>query len=212
MRREEADASTATYYEQNAKAYFDATATIDMADIYDRFLCLLPAGARILDAGCGSGRDTLAFLRRGFVVDPFDASPSLARLSSAFTGVPTRIMRLQDLDEPERYDGVWACASLLHVPGRELPEVMRRIRAALRAGGVLYASFKLGSGERLGSDGRLFNDLDEDRASDLFAGLDTFRLIETWRTAGEGAFRSRGEWLNLLARKEDVAPAHGLAL
>jgi SAM-dependent methyltransferase len=124
MRCQDADASTAEYYEQGARAYFDATATVDMAAIHDRFLALLPAGARILDAGSGSGPDTLAFLRRGFAVEAFDASPSLARLSSAFTGVPTRVLRLQDLDEPGRYDGVWACASLLHVPGCELPEVL----------------------------------------------------------------------------------------
>lgn len=87
QRNEDQD-PTVDYYRQGASGFFAATANVDMTALHERFLASLPGGARILDAGCGSGRDAKAFAERGHQVVAFDASPELARLASAHCGLP----------------------------------------------------------------------------------------------------------------------------
>ncbi|NCA72135.1 MAG: class I SAM-dependent methyltransferase, partial [Sphingobacteriia bacterium] len=141
------DDPTLAYYEDQAGAFFAGTVGVDMTPLYARFLALVPPGAHLLDAGCGSGRDALAFQRLGYRVSACEASPALARLASDYCGLPVEVRRFQDIDWVARFDAIWACASLLHVPMLELPGVMRRLARALVPGGVLYASFKHGAGE-----------------------------------------------------------------
>src|SRR5262249_12574588 len=157
------------YYEAHAPSYVDATLRIDMSELYEPFLALIPHGGRILDAGSGSGRDTLAFLEKGYQVEAFDASPALAEMSSRITGVLTRVLRFQDFQSAPRFDAVWACASLLHVRLSEWPDVLKRLIDALNPGGALFISVKNGIGERIARDGRLFTDLDEKTARSLLA-------------------------------------------
>ena len=115
------DASSTDYYEEHAQAFFAATAGVDLAPLYAHFLREVPAGGRILDAGCGSRRDACAFVARGYQVAACDASPALARLASVHCGFPVRVLRFQELDGPARFDGIRACVSLLRVPLRETP-------------------------------------------------------------------------------------------
>lgn len=149
------------YYECNAKPFFDATVGVDMTPLYQRFLPLLPSQARILDAGCGSGRDLRAFARLGYRMTAFDASPTLSALAEAYAGQHVYRARFQDIAWQESFEGVWACGSLLHISTEELPGVLRRLASALVPAGVLYASFKYGHGERE-HHGRRFTDMDED--------------------------------------------------
>jgi SAM-dependent methyltransferase len=139
---------TLAYYEDQAEAFFAETVDVDMAPLYARFLARIPAGGHILDAGCGSGRDALAFRKLGYAVTAFEASPTLARLASNYCGLPVEVRRFQEIEWQDAFDGIWACASLLHVPPVELPEVLRRLGRALKTDGVLYVSFKYGSDER----------------------------------------------------------------
>lgn len=165
---------TSEFYERNAEDYFRATVGIDMSEPRERFAKLLSPGARVLDAGCGSGRDARAFLALGFQVTAFDASPRLAALAREHTGLPVEVRTFQEVTWREAFDGIWASASLLHVPRAELPSVMRRLRDALVPGGVWHLSFKYGAGERE-VEGRRFTDLDERAAEALVAevgGLD----------------------------------------
>lgn len=206
---DEPRAQTLEYYERNAKDYFIATRGTDLSALYERFARGLPRGAHILDAGSGSGRDTLAFLQRGYAVSAFDSSPALAELSTRMTGVRTRVLRFQELNEEEEYDGVWACASLLHVPEAELPDAITRLIRALKPGGVLYMSFKLGASERVTEDGRFFTDMTKSRLRRVLQALPSVRLEELWITAGEGKFQGHGEWLNALVSKHKRADSHG---
>ncbi len=137
--------TTLTYYNQNARSYTAATQTLDFRLIQDRFLSHMPRSARILDFGCGSGRDTRYFLNHGFQVDAVDGSSEMCRIAGEYTGIPIRQMLFQELDTVDTYDGIWACASILHLSRMELSDVFRRMAVALRKNGMIYASFKYGS-------------------------------------------------------------------
>ena len=198
---ESQQAKTLAYYEENARTYFRDTHDTDLSLIYRSFLSDVAKGGRILDAGSGSGRDTAAFVRRGYVVDAFDLSPALCELSTEFTGIQARVCRFQDVDEKEEFDGIWACASLVHVPEKELGEVIGRLVRALKTEGVLYMSFKYGASERVAEDGRFFVDMTEERLCAVLQEVRKLKVQRVWRTLGEGKFEGRGEWLNALASK-----------
>ena len=194
-------ATTFAYYERNAEGYFRATHDANLSAIYQSFTRKLPTGGSILDAGSGSGRDTLAFTRSGYSVSAFDSSPALCKLSTEFTGIETRVRSFQEVHEEKEFDGVWACASLLHVPESELADAIYRLVRALKADGVLYMSFKHGAGERVAGDGRFFVDMTEARLRRLLHGLAGLKLERMWKTLGEGRFEGQGVWLNTLVLK-----------
>jgi SAM-dependent methyltransferase len=191
------ETTTGAYYENQAREFFDETIAVDMSSLYARFLRRLPNGGHILDAGCGSGRDVRAFLDRGYEVYAIDASPRLAELASSYCGLSVQVLRLQDVRWQNSFDGIWACASLLHVPVLELPGVLIRIADALKPRGVLYASFKYGQGER-DHNGRRFTDLDETGLADLLREVKGLKELETWVTTDLRPGREAESWLNTL--------------
>ncbi len=193
------DDPTLAYYEEQAETFFAETVAVDMAPLYARFLARVPPGGHILDAGCGSGRDALAFRKLDYAVTAFEASPTLARLASEHCGLPVEVRRFQEIDWEDRFDGIWACASLLHVPMVELPEVLRRLGRALKADGVLYASFKYGAGERE-HGGRRFTDLDAAALAALVEAVPALAVVETWVTGDRRTGREGERWLNVLLR------------
>lgn len=195
---------TLSFYEAEAQSFFASTVDVDMRPLYAPFLRELTAGALILDAGCGSGRDARAFRELGYSVTAMDPSPALAKLAEAHCGLPVEIGSFQDIDWRERFDGIWACASLLHVPLAELPDVFLRLAQALRPGGVLYVSFKHGRGERE-HGGRRFTDLDESGLAQLLRVTQDLVVIETWITADQRVGREHERWLNALLRSRKRA-------
>ncbi|PXW20991.1 class I SAM-dependent methyltransferase [Pantoea sp. JKS000250] len=186
--------SNEDYYRQNAQRFFTDTASVDMSALYPPFVNCLPPGARILDAGCGSGRDVKAFSEMGFDVEAFDASVELVELARQLSGKPVAQMRFQDVDMVERYDGIWCCASLLHVSEAELPGVMTKLAMALKHGGVGYLSFKHGRGERE-KDGRRFTDMDA-------AGLQ--KRVEGVNSVGGGILAKNKMGIKKEAGSEDI--------
>lgn len=174
------------YYERFAAEFFDSTVDVDMAELHGRFLQALPARAHILDAGCGSGRDAKAFSTLGHKVSAFDASEAMAQRASALCGFDVAVRRFQEVDELACYDGVWCCASLLHVPRAEMESVLAKLWRAVRPGGCIYVSFKHGKGER-DHDGRRFTDADEAQLREWLGALPELKGLEVWTTADQWA-------------------------
>ena len=195
------ETGTDRFYRDRAIAYSEATLGVDMSKVYDRFLGYLPKPAKILDAGSGSGRDTLAFKNLGYDVDAFDASPELCALSTELAGVPTRLERFQEFEPEPIYDGIWACASLLHVQAGELSDVFRRLVHGLKPGGAFYSSFKHGLEERSADDGRFFQDMDEVRLHALLSCISDVSVAEIWISRGEGFRIGREAWINAIVVK-----------
>ena len=192
--------NTIDYYNENAKKFIDGTVAVDFKHIQDIFLELLPEHAVILDFGCGSGRDTKYFLEQGCMVDAMDGSLELCKAASEYTGINVKHMLFQELNEKEKYDGIWACASILHVKREELPEIIRKMSLAAKANGIIYLSFKYGDfeGER---NGRYFTDMTEESMAKLLVDFPEFTVEKQWITGDVRAGRGDERWLNMILRK-----------
>lgn len=195
---------TLGYYEQNSEGFISGTLAADMTDTQQRFAACLPEGGVVLDFGCGSGRDTKAFLEMGFMVDATDGSGELCAKASAYTGIQVRQLLFKELDAADVYDGIWACASILHLPRPELLDVLGKISKALKAGGVLYASFKYGDFEGM-RNGRHFTDFTEQSLEEFWKDVPCLKIFDLWVTKDVRADREDEKWINFLARKNEVA-------
>lgn len=164
---------TLQYYNTHACSFTNSTVAVHFSEIQDRFLKYIPNGSRILDFGCGSGRDAKYFIEQGFIVEAIDGSEELCKLASEYTGINVKHRLFQELSEVEKYDGIWACASILHLPYGELTTVISKICKALKKDGCFYASFKYGDFEGM-RNGRYFTDLTKDRFNVLLAGIGGF--------------------------------------
>ena len=193
--------STLTFYQNNAKEYAEETSTVDFSATQERFLKYLPTGSHILDFGCGSGRDSRYFLERGYYVTATDGCAEFVALASEYTGLKVKQMLFGELSAVDEFDGVWACASILHLPKDELADVLHKICTALKAGGYFYTSFKYGvfEGE---VNGRYFTYLTEDSLAELLLDVPKLCIVKQWVSGDVRAGRGSEKWLNVIMRKE----------
>lgn len=192
---------TLLYYNKNANVFAESTINVDFTEIQNYFLDKLNAGVTILDFGCGSGRDTRFFLDCGYRVDAIDGSLELCKFATAYTGIEVKHMLFQDLQEVERYDAIWACSSILHLPYTDLVDVMKKMVTALKDNGLIYTSFKYGTFEGI-RNGRYFIDMTEDSLEKLLQDVDGLEVEETWITSDVRPGRGEEKWLNLFLRKK----------
>lgn len=185
------------FYDSNAKPFIARTVNVDMSEHRQRFLRRLPVGGAILDAGCGSGRDTRAFKQLGYDVSAFDGSIEMVRATSRLAGIAARQMMFEDFEWDRRFDGIWACASLIHISRASLPSVLNRLAGTLLPHGVIYASFKLGTEERIEGD-RFFSDMDEVGLEQILDETKALSLIEAWHSVDRRADHSHVKWLNCM--------------
>ena len=190
---------TIDYYNKHAEEFTASTFKVEMESLYAPFLRYLPEQASILDLGCGSGRDSFAFKNKGYQVEAIDYSAELVKKAKELTGIEVRQQSFYELNESEKYDGIWACASLLHCDRDCLPEVIGRIFKALKPNGVCYMSFKYGNTDRE-KEGRSFTDLNEQQAHELIKQIDQALLLQQWITIDKRPDRDE-EWLNVLWKK-----------
>ena len=192
---------TLAYYNQNADIFIEGTQNADMSEQYRFFLKYLTPGSKLLDLGCGSGRDSAYFSSLGFVVTAVDGSEELCKRVKANHGIEALCINFEDISFDAEFDAIWACASLLHVEKVNMPKVLSKVSAALKSGGILYASFKYGSSERV-SNGRFFNDYTERDIGTLLTPESQLMLLEYWITEDVRPERCGERWLNLIAKKQ----------
>lgn len=192
---------TINYYDTNAKDFVEGTLNVDFKATQDKFINKLPAKGYILDFGCGSGRDTKYFLAKDFNVDAIDGSIELCKIASEYTNIKVRHMYFNELSIVNKYDGIWACSSILHLSLDDLVDVFKRMSKALKDEGIIYTSFKYGnfSGER---NGRYFTDMTEDSFANLIINVENLKVEEQWITADVRPQRGNEKWLNLILRKK----------
>ena len=191
--------TTLNYYNNNAEAFIQGTISVDFSATQDRFLRLL-SGKKILDFGCGSGRDTKYFLEKGFEVAAIDGSVELCKAASLYTGIEVKHMLFLDLDESAAYDGIWACSSILHLPKSELKEVFLKMSEALVPDGIIYTSFKYGTfeGDR---NGRYFTDFTTETFASFIKDIKELVIRDQWITGDVRPGREDEKWLNLILQK-----------
>ena len=187
------------YYNENAETFFNNTVNADMSFWRDKFESYVVDGGRILDAGCGSGRDSKAFKQHGFSVVAFDASKEMCRMASELLGEEVWQMRFEEIAFNEEFDGIWACASLLHVAEYELPSVVKRLNKALKPNGKLYVSFKYGNGTKQRGE-RTFSDYTEESLRELLENSG-FEIREAGITTDIRPGRDDEKWVNAIAGK-----------
>ena len=193
---------TLNYYNQCAEAYNETTLNIEFDSKREMLLKYLQPNAHILDLGCGSGRDSKGFLQKGYKVTAVDGSKELCKIASKNIGQDVICQLFNELDAVNEFDGVWACASVLHLPTNELKQTLKRVEKALKKDGYFYASFKYGDfeGER---DGRYFNDFTEVSFSTLLKEFPNLELQEVEVTTDVIPGRENVSWLNVIMKKID---------
>jgi len=191
---------TIRYYERNAEEFARETSSLDMCDLYREFLPFIPTGGKILDAGCGSGRDSIYFKQHGFSVTAFDASNESAQIAGRAIEQTVNAMTFLDVKSIEEFDGIWACASLLHVPQTQMDAVLSCLSCSLKVGGVIYASFKYRQSEGEKS-GRFFNDYDEAKLTTLLSKHQELSTQKIWLTPDLRPSKPNTRWLNVILKK-----------
>lgn len=191
---------TLDYYNKNAISFAETTMDVNFYETQKHFQKLLPDQGYILDFGCGSGRDTKYFVSQNFQVDATDGSEKLCRIASDYVGIKVKKMLFTELEEIEKYDGIWACSSILHLPKNELKEVFGKMIKALKSDGIIYTSFKYGNfeGER---NGRYFIDFTEEKFNKFVQNIENIKLKEEWITCDVRPGRGEEKWLNIILQK-----------
>ena len=196
--------TTLDYYQTHAKDFFSQTKQIDMQNVYQPFLEHLPNGKqKILDVGCGSGRDSVFFANQGFEVVAIDGSQNLIDLAKQTdTRIDWQCMTFDEIATQSwknQFTGIWACASLLHVPFDDLSKILNELITCLKPNGVLYASFKYGDSERE-KDGRFFCDMNEGRWEIIEGQLESAKPLKIWQTIDNRVDRQE-IWWNIILLK-----------
>ena len=187
------------FYNTHADDFYQSTVNVDVSPLLSRFIPYLHASAHILDAGCGSGRDSKAFIKKGFQITAIDASKELGKKAEKLIKQPVEITTFQKFEATDKFDAIWACASLLHVSSHELNDVFKKLSSYLVDDGVFYCSFKYGNDD-VERNGRSFTNCDEKRLIQFIANTPLL-IKETWTTDDLRSGRKDEKWLNAILEK-----------
>ena len=165
-----ADKITLDVYAKEAAAYAQRAKPDRIGGFLEPFMADLAPGAVVLDLGCGSGWASAILQDRVFDVHALDASPEFAALAQSKLHRPVRVMSFEGIEDRDTFDGIWASASLLHVPKAALPALIARLARALKPGGELLATFKAGTGEARDTLGRFYAYYSLEELQQLVAG------------------------------------------
>ena len=189
---------TLDFYNNNSKTYIESTLSVDMSHLYNDFLKHIPKGGHILDLGCGSGRDSLEFIKRGYKITAVDGSKELANAASKIIGQQVICSKFEDLKLTETFDGIWASASLLHVNKNDIVDVIKNVSSNLKPTGVFYMSFKYGENEYIDEKGRYFNCYTEETFKEMLSQVPNLKIKTIYKSGDTLGGRNNLVWLNII--------------
>ena len=189
------------YYNKYAAKVYEDTVDQDMNEIMQEFLSQLESGSTILDLGCGSGRDSLILHELGYDVTPLDASEEMCKLAEIHTGIDVLQMKYEDMEFEYVFDGIWACAALVHIPKKQLSAILEKLSKALKEDGVLYMSVKLGDFEGFMGE-RFLSYYTKHTVEDILNEVSLFDIVNIWETQDVRSNHSDTKWINVLLKKK----------
>ena len=196
--------NTLDYYNKNSEEYFNSTLNVDMTNTYKEFLKLVPEGGKILDLGCGSGRDSMNFIKLGYEVTAVDGSKELAKKASVLLGKEVIVSTFEELELKEKFHGIWACASLLHIKREDLKTVLNNLYNNLDDNGVFYMSFKYGEKEYVDDKNRYFNCFTDESIISFINENTKYNILGLYITEDKLGRVNEVKWLNLICNKKSV--------
>ena len=196
--------NTLDYYNKNSEEYFNSTLNVDMTNTYKEFLKLVPEGGKILDLGCGSGRDSMNFMKLGYEVTAVDGSKELAKKASVLLGNEVIVSTFEELELKEKFHGIWACASLLHIKREDLKIVLNNLYNNLEDNGVFYMSFKYGEKEYVDDKNRYFNCFTDESIISFINENTKYNILGLYITEDKLGRVNEVKWLNLICNKKSV--------
>ena len=196
--------NTLDYYNKNSEEYFNSTLNVDMTNTYKPFLKLVPKDGKILDLGCGSGRDSMNFIKLGYEVTAVDGSKELAKKASALLGKEVIASTFEELELKEKFHGIWACASLLHIKREDLKIVLNNLYNNLDDNGVFYMSFKYGEKEYVDDKNRYFNCFTDESIISFINENTKYNILGLYITEDKLGRVNEVKWLNLICNKKSV--------
>ena len=196
--------NTLDYYNKNSEEYFNSTLNVDMTNTYKVFLKLVPEGGKILDLGCGSGRDSMNFIKLGYEVTAVDGAKELAKRASVLLGKEVIVSTFEELELKEKFHGIWACASLLHIKREDLKIVLNNLYNNLEDNGVFYMSFKYGEKEYVDDKNRYFNCFTDESIISFINENTKYNILGLYITEDKLGRVNEVKWLNLICNKKSV--------
>ena len=187
---------TIEYYNRNADAYYRNTVDAVFDRLRRKFVSYLPEHARIIDIGCGSGRDVKAFRDMGYEAVGLDASKEMARVAREQLGIDVITGDMSEWIAEEPYDGIWCCASLLHLHEEEAERFLSNLKINLKPGGVIFLSVKEGIETGYDDKGRYLRNYTEGELREKLpsAGISVVSINKTGDQLGRAGF----QWLNFI--------------
>jgi len=199
--------AAADWYDAHADQFSAQSLSCSVPTEMTMFLKGLPGDARILDAGCGAGRDLAAFLSSGFRPAGFDASAAMCAAARTTTqqACPIRHLTFQDFaDPPGSWDAIWCIASLLHVAPNQIDDVLTRLTRSLAPGGRIFVSVKTGKGASLDDRGRpMAYWTPGDLARRLAGALPETGRVFDWTSDAPSSGNTLTTWTNVYGLRGD---------
>lgn len=196
--------NTLDYYNKNSEEYFNSTLNVDMTNTYKPFLKLVPKDGKILDLGCGSGRDSMNFMKLGYEVTFVDGAKELAKRASVLLGKEVIVSTFEELELKEKFHGIWACASLLHIKREDLKIVLNNLYNNLDDNGVFYMSFKYGEKEYVDDKNRYFNCFTDESIISFINENTKYNILGLYITEDKLGRVNEVKWVNLICNKKSV--------
>lgn len=193
------------FYNREATHYKEERNDIKGFDeIYIPFTRVVKKNGKILDFGCGSGRDSLYFKNHGYCVSALDGSKEMCKITKDLCNIEVKEMFFEDFKEENTYDGIWACASLLHLPKEEITKVLKNLSISLKENGYIYVSFKYGDFEGVRNE-RYFVDFTEESFEKFLKEIPELEIVESYQTNGLLKSQIRKQWINFILKKKDIS-------